>query len=120
MNWQRARQDRYVKSLYHGTTPSVASKILREGLKPMKRRQVHLSPTVEVAEEVRMRRTKNPVVLEIGAETAIRDGMRFYRATAKVYVCGTVSPKYVKIVGRQKRSVEYRETSRSARSGKNS
>jgi putative RNA 2'-phosphotransferase len=31
-------EDKTVKVLYHGTTPGAASKILRKGLKPMKRR----------------------------------------------------------------------------------
>jgi len=91
-------EDRKIKSLYHGTTPDAASKILKEGLKPMKRKWVHLSPTIGIAKEVGMRRTKNPVVLEIDAETAIQDGIRFYRATDKVYTSGPISPKYIKIV----------------------
>ena len=38
-------EDTHVKSLYHGTTSDAASKILKEGVKPMKRKWVHLSPT---------------------------------------------------------------------------
>jgi putative RNA 2'-phosphotransferase len=88
-----------VKLLYHGTTSDAASRILDEGLKPMKRKQVHLSPTVEIAKEVGGRRTKNPVVLEVDAEVAMRDGLRFFRATDKVYVSGPIPPKYIRTVG---------------------
>lgn len=94
-------EDRKIKSLYHGTTPDAASKIMKEGLKSMKRKWVHLSPTMGIAKEVGIRRTQHPVVLEIDAETAIRDGIRFYRATDKVYICGFIPPKYVRITGRR-------------------
>jgi putative RNA 2'-phosphotransferase len=92
------KEDRNVKSLYHGTTRDAASKILKEGLKPIKRKQVHLSLTAETAKEVGRRRTKNPVVLKIDAETAMRDGLRFYRATDKVYVSGPIPLTYIRRV----------------------
>jgi putative RNA 2'-phosphotransferase len=91
-------EDRNVKVFYHGTTPNAASKILREGLKPMRRRWVHLSPTIEIAREVGMRRTSTPIVLEIDAEAARRDGLKFLRATDKVYLCKSVPQKYIKLV----------------------
>lgn len=90
-------EDTVVKSLYHGTTSRAASKILKEGVKPMKRKWVHLSPTVEVAKEIGLRRTKNPVILKIDAEAARKGGTRFYRATDKVYLCGSIPPEYVRI-----------------------
>ena len=95
----KLEEDRNIKSIYHGTTVGAASKILKEGLKPMRRKWVHLSLTVDIAKEVGMRRTKNPVVLEIDAETAMRDGIRFYRATDKVYICGPIPPQYVGMAG---------------------
>jgi len=84
------------KVFYHGTTPEAASKILKEGLKPMGRRWVHLSPTIEVAKEIGYRRTRNPVILEIDAEKARGDGFKFYKATDKVYLCREVPPKYIR------------------------
>jgi len=89
-------EDKTKKNLYHGTTQEAALKILREGLKPMGRRWVHLSPTIDVAKEIGYRRTRNPVILEIDAEKARRDGFKFYRATDKVYLCREIPPKYVK------------------------
>ena len=44
--------DKKVRFLYHGTTKRSASMILKEGLKPMKRRWVHLSATPEIANDV--------------------------------------------------------------------
>jgi putative RNA 2'-phosphotransferase len=92
-------EDRKVKLLYHGTTFDAASRILKEGLKPMKRKHVHLSPKAETARAVGSRRTKNPVVLEIDAGTARQDGFRFYRATDKVYVSGPIPPRYIRRLG---------------------
>ena len=92
----KLKEDAAKKKLYHGTTPEAASRILREGLKPMGRRWVHLSSTAEVAREVGYRRTRNPVILEIDAEKARRDGFKFYKATDKVYLCREIPPKYIK------------------------
>lgn len=90
-------EDKVTKVFYHGTTPDAASRILKVGLKPMKRKWVHLSPTREIATEVGSRRTKSPVVLEINAEAARKDGSKFYRATDKVYVCDVIPSRYIKI-----------------------
>ncbi|NIR87529.1 RNA 2'-phosphotransferase [Candidatus Bathyarchaeota archaeon] len=93
-------EDELAKVFYHGTTTEAASEILRVGLRPMKRRWVHLSPTMEIAREVGYRRTESPVVLEVDAEAARGDGLKFYRATEKVYVCGAVLPRFIKVAGR--------------------
>jgi len=90
-------EDKISKVFYHGTTPSAASRILKAGLRSMKRRWVHLSPTVEIATEVALRRTMKPVILEINAETARKEGLRFYKATEKVYLCRAIPSEYLKI-----------------------
>ncbi len=90
-------EDKVSKVFYHGTTPDAASKILKEGLKPMKRRRVHLSPTMEIAMEVGLRKARNPIILEIDAEVARKNGLKFYKATDKVYVSNTILPRYIKI-----------------------
>ena len=94
----RLREDSSVKILYHGTTPEAAKNILKDGLKPMRRRWVHLSPTPEIARRVGLRRTSHPVILEIDAEKAREDGVKFYRATEEVYLCDYISPKYIKLM----------------------
>jgi putative RNA 2'-phosphotransferase len=93
----KLEEDKVTKVFYHGTTQNAASEILRGGLKPMRRRWVHLSPTVEIATEVGLRRTKSPVILEINAEAARKNGLRFYKATNKVYVCDAILPEYIQI-----------------------
>jgi putative RNA 2'-phosphotransferase len=91
-------EDKTVKAFYHGTTLDATSQILKVGLKPMKRRWVHLSPTIEIAIRCGLRRTKEPVVLEIDAEVARKKGAKFYKATDTVYLCSYIQPEYIKRV----------------------
>lgn len=100
-------EDKVVNVLYHGTTPDAASKILKVGLKPMKRKWVHLSPTIEIATEIGLRRTRKPVILEIDAEAARKAGVKFYEAIDKVYICGNVAPTYIKIVRTHARDISH-------------
>ncbi len=93
---QNLAEDKKVEVLYHGTTSDSARKILNEGLKPMKRTFVHLSPTMEIAREVGSRRTLEPVIFMIDAKTAISDGISFYRVTEKAYLCRFLPSKYIK------------------------
>jgi len=88
-------EDKTARILYHGTTLAATSKILRFGLKPMKRGWVHLSPTIEIAREVGLRRTRDPVILIIDAGKARKNGVRFYKATDKVYLCSKVPSQYI-------------------------
>ena len=62
-----------IDKLYHGTSKETAEKILKEGLKPMRRKKVHLSKTIKDAVTVGKRKTKNPVILEIDASSAIKN-----------------------------------------------
>lgn len=89
-------EDKTVKILYHGTTAEAAAKILETGLKPMGRNWVHLSPTIEIARQIGLRRTDKPAILEIDAEKAKRDGIKFYKATDQVYLCREIPPKYIR------------------------
>jgi putative RNA 2'-phosphotransferase len=91
-------EDKTTSVLYHGTTPAAAQKVLKLGLMPMKREWVHLSPTVQDAREVGLRRTVHPLVLQINAEAARREGVRFYRATASVYLSPAIPAKHIRVL----------------------
>jgi putative RNA 2'-phosphotransferase len=84
-------------TLYHGTSEHLAKRIIEEGLKPMKRKKVHLSKTIEDAIEVGRRRTKNPVILQIQASKAIKEGVRIEKATDKIYVAERIPRKFLSI-----------------------
>mgnify|MGYP000179701506 CR=1 FL=1 len=90
------QEDKTVKVLYHGTSPEAAERILKTGLKPMKRKWVHLSPTIEIAKKIGLRKSSKPVILEIDVEEARKDGIKFYKATNEVYLCRYLPPKYIK------------------------
>lgn len=90
-------EDKAISVLYHGTTHHSLPRILRRGLRPMGRQWVHLSATRETAEDVARRRTQRPVVLLIDVGGARGAGIRFYRATDKVYLCRKVPPAYIEV-----------------------
>lgn len=90
--------DERVKFLYHGTTVQSASIILKEGLKPMKRRWVHLSATPEIAKDVGKRRTQKPTILVVDARKARQEEVKFYKATNQVYLSKEVPSKFIKIL----------------------
>jgi len=92
----RLDEDEGVERLFHGTTEEAAEQILAVGLKPMKRRWVHLSPTRELAAEVGGRRMSEPVVLVVDCVEARRAGLKFYRASDQVFLCKFVPARYVR------------------------
>jgi len=52
------QEDVDVKRLFHGTSASNLSSILREGIKPMGRTMVHLTASVRDAIEVALRKDR--------------------------------------------------------------
>jgi putative RNA 2'-phosphotransferase len=84
--------------LFHGTHEAALPIVLREGLAPMKRQYVHMTPDRELATRVGARRGK-PVILEVSAGAAHRDGHRFYRANESFWLADAVPAKYL---GREK------------------
>lgn len=82
--------------LYHGTATRFLEDILREGLKPMNRQYVHISPDYETAVKVGSRHGK-PVVLEIDAQRLVKDGCTLYRSANGVWQAEAVPPEYFTI-----------------------
>jgi putative RNA 2'-phosphotransferase len=80
--------------LYHGTSASRAEAILAEGLRPLDRRMVHISPTAEEALSVARRKTEQPVLLRIHALDAHRQGVAFY-CEGKVYLVAYIPPQFI-------------------------
>ena len=75
--------------LYHGTHPGALDAILANGLRPMGRRHVHLSPDAETARRVGARRGR-PVILTVRAGDLHRAGHPFFRAENGVWLTGEV------------------------------
>jgi putative RNA 2'-phosphotransferase len=81
--------------LYHGTVRHSVASILREGLLPMGRHAVHLSPDRETARRVGARRGR-PVVLTVASGRMAADGHAFRVSANGVWLAGSVPPEYLR------------------------
>ena len=82
--------------LYHGTATRFLAAIMKDGLKPMTRQFVHISPDCATAGRVGSRHGK-PVVLKIRAKDFVNDGNELYRSSNGVWQAKYVSPEYITI-----------------------
>lgn len=81
-------------TLFHGTAERFLPAILREGLRPRSRHDVHLSSDTETAVRVGSRHGK-PVVLVVDAVGMTRDGHRFQVSANGVWLTRAVPPQYL-------------------------
>lgn len=81
--------------LFHGTATRFLDVILKEGLKPMSRQWVHISPDYDTAVNVGKRHGK-PVVLQIRARDFVADGHNLFRSENGVWQAAAVPPEYLK------------------------
>lgn len=80
--------------LFHGTAKTSLASILKEGLKPMQRHDVHLSFNPEVAKSVGSRYGV-PVILKIKSLEMFNDGLNFQCTPNNVWLTKHVDPKYI-------------------------
>jgi putative RNA 2'-phosphotransferase len=83
--------------LYHGTHRSALARVLAEGLRPMRRRHVHLSVDIPTATEVGRRRGE-PAVLRVAAAEFHAAGGRFFVSASGVWLTEQVPPEYLQVV----------------------
>ena len=86
--------------LFHGTTSAVLQVILAEGLKPMGRQYLHLSPDEKTARAVGARHVKKGaqlVVLVIDAAGMHSRGRRFFLAENGVWLVEAVEPDFISV-----------------------
>jgi putative RNA 2'-phosphotransferase len=88
--------------LYHGTTPQAARSIRASGLKPMNRQYVHLSADRETALQVALRRTHQPVILQVSALEAYKAGIAFYLGNDMVWLADAIPPEFIQFSQFQK------------------
>jgi putative RNA 2'-phosphotransferase len=81
--------------LYHGTAPASLDGIRREGLGPMERQYVHLSPDRKTAVSVGARHAESPIVLRIRASEAREAGVVFYQADDMVYLAKHIPAEFL-------------------------
>ncbi|MGH4034727.1 RNA 2'-phosphotransferase [Actinomycetota bacterium Odt1-20B] len=82
--------------LYHGTVARHLDAIRAEGLRPMNRHAVHLSPDRETATRVGARRGR-PVVLSVDAGAMHRDGHLFHVSANGVWLTAAVPRAYLRL-----------------------
>lgn len=82
--------------LYHGTATRFLDSIMSEGLKPMSRQFVHISPDYETAVKVGSRHGK-PVVLEFRAKDFVADGNELYLSANGVWQAKYVPVDYLAV-----------------------
>ena len=84
--------------LYHGTVARSLEAIRAEGLRPMNRHHVHLSPDRETATRVGARRGR-PVVLPVDAGAMHRAGHVFHVSANGVWLADAVPPEFLRFPG---------------------
>lgn len=84
--------------LYHGTVPRSLPAIRRDGLRPMNRHAVHLSPDRETAKRVGSRRGR-ATVLPVDAGTMHADGHAFRLSGNGVWLVDAVPASYLSFSG---------------------
>ncbi|NPA85655.1 MAG: RNA 2'-phosphotransferase [Crenarchaeota archaeon] len=82
--------------LYHGTSCEAAKKILREGIKPMRRNFVHLTTSLEEAVENARRKGRCIEVLVVDGRCLRERGIKLYKGGKHVRVCEWVPPECVR------------------------
>jgi putative RNA 2'-phosphotransferase len=87
--------------LYHGTSRQALPTIRRDGLRPMERQYVHLSPDPQTAARVGARHDDQPVILTVRAAEAYAAGVVFHQADEAVYLAKRVPAEFVEIPGGQ-------------------
>ncbi len=81
--------------LFHGTVERFLPAILAEGLRPMRRHHVHLSPDVPTARAVGSRRGE-PVILEVAAARMAAAGHLFRLTGNGVWLADHVPPDFLR------------------------
>ncbi len=82
------------ETLFHGTVERFVESIRREGIQKMKRHHVHLSDSVETAQNVGSRRGE-AVILSIRASEMSTDGILFYKSENGVWLVDQVPSSYI-------------------------
>ncbi len=84
--------------LYYGASREEVDILLEKGIKPVKQRYVHLSTSVEKAQEVASIHTEDPVLLVINAEDAQKNGVTILSATENIVLAEEIPGQYLRLM----------------------
>lgn len=85
------------RTLFHGTVQQFLDPILREGLRPMRRHDVHLSADTGTATTVGARRGP-PIILAVDAYAMTADGYEFRLSANGVWLTAAVPPRFLRLI----------------------
>jgi putative RNA 2'-phosphotransferase len=80
--------------LYHGTAARNLDSIMKKGIRPGRRKYVHLSSGPETAVMVGKRHGK-VIVLKIDADSMYEAGIEFFKPTTEIWLTCEVPPEYI-------------------------
>lgn len=86
------------KVLYHGTVQRFLNQILQTGLIPKERQYVHLSSDVSTAKQVALRRDDRAIILEVAAQSAWENGVKFYIGNEDIWLSEPIPSEYISII----------------------
>ncbi|QQS11552.1 MAG: RNA 2'-phosphotransferase [Rhodospirillales bacterium] len=81
--------------LFHGTSPDAVASILDAGLRPMARRQVHLSADRDTALRVGRRKSAAPAILVVRALAAHGAGVAFFEVDDRIWLADAIPPGFI-------------------------
>jgi putative RNA 2'-phosphotransferase len=81
--------------LYHGTNEAAVASILESGLQRMSRHHVHLSPDLETARRVGMRKGR-VVIFKVDAALMHSEDIAFYRSDNGVWLVDEVAARFIR------------------------
>lgn len=84
--------------LYYGASREEVDILLEKGIRPIKQRYVHLSTSVEKAQEVASIHTEDPVLLVINAEDAQKNGVAMLSATENIVLSEKIPGQYLRLM----------------------
>lgn len=97
VEYERIPWSKLPGALYHGTVRANLHSILKTGLKPMKRKYVHLSINPQDAYAVGRRHGDDVIVLEIDVKCLKRNGLEVYKASDRVLLVRQVPPECIRV-----------------------
>jgi len=83
--------------LFHGTVQRSVQAIIAQGLRPQSRTHVHLSESLETAEQVATRRAGETTILLVRAAEAAASGTEFYQSTNGVWLASSVPAEFISV-----------------------
>lgn len=83
--------------LYYGASREEVDILLEKGIRPIKQRYVHLSTSVEKAQEVASIHTDDPVLIIVNALDAQNHGVTMLSATKDIVLTEEIPPQYLSL-----------------------